>query len=95
MSSTTTQLELFESNDELTILSKELEAVKKQNEKLKKTLFSKHNDLGKLCLSLKEELEEIKKRVGLVENQVLRNGQTENSDMLETLFKEAYLGSSY
>ena len=45
-------------------------------------------------MSLKEELDEIKKRVGLVENQVLRNGQTENSDMLETLFKEAYLGNS-
>jgi len=93
MSSSTTQLELFESNDELTILNKELEAVKKQNEKLKKTLFSKHNDLAKLCLSLKEELDEMKRRIVIVENDVHRNGKSENNDMLKTLFKEAYMGS--
>jgi predicted nucleic acid-binding Zn-ribbon protein len=94
MSSCTTQLELFESNDEITILSKELEAVKKQNEKLKKNLFSKHNDLARLCIALKEELDEMRKRMNAVETKVLRNGKSENIDMLETLFQEAYLGSS-
>lgn len=93
MSSSTTQLELFESNDEVTILSKELEAVKKQNEKLKKSLFSRHNDLAKLLFSLKEELDAVKARLNTVENHALRNGEQANSDLLETLFKEAYLGS--
>lgn len=94
MSSTTTQLELFESNDELTILNKELQLVKKQNEKLRKTLSSKHNDLANLCLLLKEELEEVKKRMNLIENRAEIGNSNQNSDMLETLFKEAYLGLS-
>lgn len=94
MSSTTTQLELFESNDELTILNKELQFVKKQNEKLKKTLTAKHNDLANLCLLLKEELDEMKKRLNVVENHALQNNKNQNCDMLETLFKEAYLGLS-
>ena len=94
MSSTTTQLELFESNDELTILNKELQFVKKQNEKLKKTLNSKHNDLANLCLLLKEELDEVKKRLSTIENHALQNNKNQNCDMLETLFQEAYLGLS-
>ncbi len=94
MSSSTIQLELFEENDELTILGKELDSLKKQNDKLKKSLFSKHNDLSKLCLMLKEELDDVKKRLVTVENKQVNNGQPVNSDMLETLFKEAYLGSN-
>jgi Tfp pilus assembly protein PilO len=94
MTSSTTQLELFESNDDIVILSKELEAVRRQNEKLKKNLFSKHNDLAKLCIALKEELDEMRRRINTLETSVLRNGNSENKDMLETLFQEAYLGLS-
>lgn len=91
---TTTQLELFEPNDEMSILNKELNLIKKQNEKLKKALSLKHNDLANMCLMLKEELDEVKKRLGAVENQPQKNENSHSCDMLETLFQEAYLGIS-
>lgn len=85
------QLELFADNDELTILRKELNELYRQQSKLEKALRSKHHLLAKLCLELKEENDVLRRRLDRLEKQSCP--QTQDQDLLERLFKEAYLPS--
>ena len=56
----TVQLDLFQEFSEVEILKQELEDVKKRNENVRKGIFARHNELCKLYMALKEELETLK-----------------------------------
>lgn len=88
------QLDLFTEEDELSLLRKELKALSLQQERLKRALSSRHQDLSRLCLQLKEENEQLKSRLDRLENDLNRQTKSSNDDLLEKLFKEAYLLSS-
>lgn len=88
------QLDLFIEEDEVSLLRKELKELSLQQERLKRTLYSRHQDLSRLCLQLKEENEQLKIRLDRLENALYQQGKSPNDDLLEKLFKEAYLFSS-
>jgi hypothetical protein len=85
------QLDLFTEEDEMSLLRKELKALSVQQERLKRSLYARHQDLSRLCLLLKEENEQLKTRLNRLENLSTSPSQSANDDLLEKLFKEAYL----
>jgi regulator of replication initiation timing len=88
------QLELFAENDELTLMRKELNELYHQYEKLKRTLYSRHNELAKWCLKLEKENEDLKRRLDKMEKASQKEGKELGDDLLEKLFREAYLPQS-
>jgi hypothetical protein len=50
------QLSLFEDNDEISILKRELAEVKRNSENVRKSLFARHNELAKMYLDLKNQM---------------------------------------
>lgn len=58
-----TQLELFEECAVLEHLRKELVALKRRCDQLRRGTSSRYNKLAKLCLSLQEENMQLKKRL--------------------------------
>ncbi len=88
------QLDLFTEEDEMSLLRKELKELSLQQERLKRALYARHHDLSRLCLQLKEENEQLKSRLDRLESALQQQGHSSNDDLLEKLFKEAYLLSS-
>lgn len=88
------QLDLFKEEDEISLLRKELKELSLQQERLKRALYSRHNDLSRLCLQLKEENEQLKARLDCLESALHQQTKSPNDDLLEKLFREAYLLSS-
>ena len=62
------QLDLFE-KDELKLLHKEHETLKKTCDNVRKGLFARHNELAKMYLQLRQEMAEIKNFIGLTQRQ--------------------------
>ncbi len=89
------QLDLFIEENEISLLRKELKELCLQQDKLKRALYARHQDLSRLCLQLKEENEQLKCRLNHLES-ILRKqtASSTNDDLLEKLFREAYLLSS-
>ncbi len=58
------QLELFEPNDEISLLHREIAQMRISLDKQRKSQFAKINDLSKELIALKEELYKIKFRTG-------------------------------
>jgi hypothetical protein len=85
------QLELFDENDEVTFLRKEVKRLRYQIEKSRRALCSHHNHLAKLCMTLQEENEELKRRLDKLEKMAQLNGEKTSDDLLEKLFREAYM----
>ncbi len=54
------QLDIFDENTEIMILKRELDEVKERSENARKGLFARHNELIKLYMSLKMEIEHLK-----------------------------------
>jgi hypothetical protein len=54
------QSDLFEKDDELAILKRELYEVKERAENARKGLFARHNELIKLYMQLKDEMDHMK-----------------------------------
>ena len=54
---TAIHLELFESNDETSILRREINQLKDSQNRQRKSMFAKLHDLGKEIIGLKEEVE--------------------------------------
>ena len=52
------QLSLLEDNDELALLKRELAEVKASSEAVRRGLFARHNELAKLYIELKRQMEE-------------------------------------
>jgi uncharacterized protein YlxW (UPF0749 family) len=89
------QLDLFIEESEISLLRKELKELSLQQERFKRALYARHNDLSRLCLQLKEENEQLKNRLGRLENLLSQQTtRSPNDDLLEKLFREAYLLSS-
>lgn len=88
------QLDLFTEEDEISLLRKEIKELSLQQERLKRALYSRHNDLSRLCLELKEENEQLKRRLDRLESVLHQQSKSSNDDLLEKLFREAYLLSS-
>lgn len=84
------QLDLFIEEDEQSLLRKEMREISLQQERLKRTLYSRHNALSRLCLELKEENEELKRRLTHLETLLNQESKSCNQDLLEKLFKESY-----
>lgn len=84
------QLDLFIEEDEQSLLRKEMKELSLQQERLKRTIYSRHNALSRLCLELKEENDELKRRLAHLENVLNQENQRGNQDLLEKLFKESY-----
>lgn len=57
------QLDLFETKSESDILREELSTMQASNDKLRKSLYSRHGDLAKRCISLEERLAVIEKYI--------------------------------
>lgn len=51
------QLDLIDSNDEVTLLRRELADMKAKQETMRRSLFARHNELQKLYESLKDEID--------------------------------------
>ena len=88
------QLDLFTEEDELSLLRKELKEVAIQQDRLKRALYTRHQELSCLYLQLKEENEQLKSRLDRLERTMKPQSSSTNDDLLEKLFKEAYLLSS-
>ncbi|CUI16255.1 hypothetical protein PNK_0628 [Candidatus Protochlamydia naegleriophila] len=89
------QLDLFTEESELSLLRKELQDVCLQLDKQKRSLNARHQQLSHLCLTLKEENDLLKSRIDKLERDLQKQAaQPSNDDLLEKLFKEAYLTSS-
>jgi hypothetical protein len=88
------QLDLFTEEDEISLLRKEIKELSLQQERLKRALYTRHNDLSRLCLQLKEENEQLKIRLDRMESALCQQTKSSNDDLLEKLFREAYLLSS-
>ncbi len=54
------QLKLFEETTEVDILRAELAEARARSENVRKGIFARHNELAKLYIQLKEEIETIK-----------------------------------
>jgi hypothetical protein len=55
------QFDLFEETSDIDILKQELAEVRSRNENVRKGIFARHNELCKMYISLKEEVESLKK----------------------------------
>ena len=91
---TKVQLDLFIEESEVSLLRKEMKDLLIQQEKMKRMLYARHQDLSRLCLQLKEENEQLKHRLERLESFMNKQTNTTNDDLLEKLFQEAYLLSS-
>lgn len=91
---TKVQLDLFVEENEVSLLRKEMKDLILQQEKMKRALYARHQDLSRLCLQLKEENEHLKLRLDQLESQAKKQSNTANDNLLEKLFQEAYLLSS-
>ncbi len=89
--STKVQLDLFIEEDEVSLLRKEVRDLSMQQEKFKRTLYGRHRELSTLCLQLKAENEFLKSRLERLESVLNTQSHVSNDDLLERLFKEAYL----
>lgn len=58
------QLDLFEPDNELFSLRKEMNLLKESNDKVRKRLFAQLNELSHLCIDLKEEVYKLRRRIG-------------------------------
>ena len=56
------QLELFEEFSETDLLRKELADVKQRGENVRRGIFARHNELAKLFIELKDEVDKLKLR---------------------------------
>lgn len=56
------QLDLFEELSEVDILRRELADVKQRSENVRRGIFARHNELSKLFLELKDEIDKLKLR---------------------------------
>lgn len=54
------QYDLFEERTELNILRKEIEAVKRKDDNVRRGLFARYNDMAKTILNLQEEVAELR-----------------------------------
>lgn len=54
------QLDFLQENDEISLLKRELQEVRERSENTRKGLFARHNELIKLYMQLKEEVEHVK-----------------------------------
>lgn len=88
------QLDLFEDENEVSVIRKELKELSQQQEKWKQSLLKRYQDLSKFCLKLQQENEQLKNRLGYLENQLPKDKDSANDDLLERLFKDAYTNSS-
>ena len=88
------QLQLFEENDEASLIRQEVAAMRKHYEKNWKTLQTRHNELVKLFLQLKEENDSLKLRLQELEKNHKNTHQNHDEDLIERLFKEVYQSPS-
>lgn len=54
------QIDFLQENDEISLLKRELQEVRERSENARKGLFARHNELIKLYMQLKEEVEHVK-----------------------------------
>ena len=54
------QYDLFEEKTELNMLRKEVEAVKRKDDNVRRGLFARYNDLTKTVLRMQEEIAELR-----------------------------------
>lgn len=54
------QLDLFEENDELSLMKKEIRGLLERQENVRKGLFARHNDLMKLYIKQQEEIDKLR-----------------------------------
>lgn len=88
------QLDLFEDENEVSVIRKELKELSQQQDKWKQSLLKRYQDLSKFCLNLQQENEQLKNRLDYLENKLPKDTYSTNDDLLERLFKEAYTHSS-
>jgi len=57
------QLDFFQSHDELDLIRIELKSIKESNDKVRKGMFARHNELAKILLNISERLEIIERNI--------------------------------
>lgn len=61
------QLDLFENLDDIGLLRKEFEEVRAEAGRVRRGIFSRHNDLSKLYLKMDERFERVEWRINAIE----------------------------
>lgn len=93
MEETPSQLELFEENDQISLLKREVLKLRQRCELLRRGMSKKYNQLAKLCMILQEENSLLKRRLDAIEKtDSAADGleDIEGDDYLLKLFEEAY-----
>ncbi len=54
------QYDLFENRDELTLIKKEMDAIKKRDDNIRRGLFARYDSLSKTVVRQQEEIDELK-----------------------------------
>lgn len=57
------QMDLFEDTSELGLIQKRIDEIQDSMNRTRKAEFAKLNDMGKLCLSLKDKVEKLEAMV--------------------------------
>lgn len=57
------QLTLFDETDDITVLRIELRAMRETSEKVRKSLYARHNELAKMYLELNQRLDIIERNI--------------------------------
>jgi hypothetical protein len=66
MASLAIQLDLFEEQTEETFLQSEVDALIKAQDNLRKGLFARHNELGRIVSKQQEEIEALKRQFAIM-----------------------------
>lgn len=61
------QLDLFEKIDEFSLLRKEIDHIKKETGNVRRGMFQRHSDLGKLVLKIDARLDLMENRINAME----------------------------
>lgn len=97
MDCTPGQLDLFDEENECTLLRRELAALRQQCAKWQKNILSKHHQLAKLCLHVQEENCQLQRRLQALEKALQQSSTPESQhedDYMVRLFAAAYLAPS-
>ena len=60
------QLDLFEPNDEISMLHREIAAMKDAQDRQRKSLFAKQNDLAKMYIDIKQKYDALERQIHMV-----------------------------
>lgn len=86
------QLDLFEEENESTILKNEIQSLQKKMQKMNSNYKLQFQQVMKMCIQLKDDVDRMNIQLSTVRREMPshKENPNPNSDLLEKLFAEAY-----